>query len=101
MTVCRNGPNAKYLGGIGADLWHFNDADSESWQKGLVWFAIDSLCMLATFFFANRSGAKIHKILANQCSQYGAQLMFGLAFMIDHQICITVFHCAMEKRTRW
>mmetsp|Transcript_16254 Transcript_16254/g.33430 ORF Transcript_16254/g.33430 Transcript_16254/m.33430 type:complete len:510 (+) Transcript_16254:11-1540(+) len=95
-TLCRIGPNGTYLGGIGVSMWHFKDAEDNAWVKGLVWFVMDMTILVGTFFVAEREGVKVVRILANCCAQYKLQIFFSLAFLIEHQICITAFHCGMD-----
>ena len=66
-------------------------------MKTLVWVSADTGSLLVIFVVARyRFNVDLLKLLSWVCREHGAQICFLLAFIINHQFCITVYHCAMD-----
>ena len=105
--ICRHGANGRWMAGIGANIWHYRAPDLGSFARNLAFMvAGDVLVGLATHWLIKRYAHVDLLSFSLRISRlYGPCIALTFAFLLYHQMCITVVHCGMDftfsARSSW
>ena len=105
--ICRYGANGKWMAGVGANIWHYRAPDLGSFARNLAFMVGGDVVVGMTTHWLVRRYAKVDLLASSvrMARLYGPCIALTFAFLLYHQMCITVVHCGMDftfsPRSSW
>lgn len=99
--ICRYGRNGKYMGGIGAEVWHYDSVltDAEFLRNIGVWLLQELFFMVLPHWLIHhysKGKVKVHIIARTLGKNYRWGTLATYGWILYHQMCITIIHCGMD-----
>ena len=96
--ICRYSPNGKWMGGVGANIWHYHTPDLLHFFCNLGFLlGGDLVVVLVTHMVVRRyMGMNLMAFPERTIRCNGPSICLALAFVLYHQMCIIVVHCGMD-----
>jgi len=98
FCVAYFGPNANMMGGVKASIWHYTGGEHLAHVAThiAIMTACDSVVVLMTLWLFRRHNLRMFNYYAKCIDTFWLPVALTQCWMIDHQFCVTVLHCAMD-----
>eukprot|EP00667_Euglena_gracilis_P005809 EG_transcript_5856 len=96
--ICRAGRNTQWMAGIGANIWNYSTPTVLSYVTNmLIALAVELLSALLNYCLLRRyANVSLFEMAAHVARYWGPNICATYAFVLYHQMCITIVHCGMD-----
>eukprot|EP00667_Euglena_gracilis_P009949 EG_transcript_10116 len=96
--ICRAGRNSEWMAGMGANIWNYSTPSIASFLTNmLAALAVELVTGLLNYLLLRRfAQLSLMELAAHVARYWGPNICCTYAFVLYHQMCITIVHCGMD-----